>query len=190
MDGKESGPIDGKLDKALDVPGAGPCRTLAGHSDTSFAAHPAMLCATILDRIRHGIGCFDQDHRLLWSNRRYAEIYGLDADAIRRGMTLREVAVLRYRADACPKMASTLDEYLTWCGWVVHGTEERVWTADLRDGRTIRIFHQPMPEGGWIAVHEDVTDPMRMELEFGQAYRSLTESRGAPAAEQPQTVFG
>jgi PAS domain-containing protein len=196
MDSKHLGRNDSRLDMALDIAGVGPCRSLDERSETPFNPHHAMVCATILDKIRHGICYFGQDQRLLWSNRHYAEIYGLAADAILPGMTLREVAVLRYQANTCPKMTNTLNEYLTWCGWVNHGIEERVWTAELRDGRTIRIFHQPMPDGGWIAIHEDVSDPMRMELEFGQAYSSLTEASGspgtwgAPAAEQPQTVFG
>jgi PAS domain-containing protein len=155
-----------------------------------------MLCAAILDKIRHGICYFDHDERLLWSNRHYAEMYGLAADSVRPGMTLHEVATLRYQANACPNMTSSLDEYLTWCGWIYKPHEDRIWTAELRDGRTIRIFHQPMPDGGWIAVHEDVTDPRRMELEFGQAHRSLTDAAGStgtwgvPAGESLRGVFG
>ena len=31
-------------------------------------------------------------------------------------------------------------------------------TVELMDGRTIYISHQPMPDGGWVATHEDITD--------------------------------
>ncbi len=31
-------------------------------------------------------------------------------------------------------------------------------TIELKDGRTIHIFHQPMPDGGWVATHEDITE--------------------------------
>jgi len=188
--------MDSKVDMEVEIAGAGRCPPLEERPATGSNPHHAMLCATILDKIRHGVCYFDQDRRLLWSNRQYAEIYGLAADTVCPGMTLREVAILRYQANTCPKLTSTLDEFLTWSGWVHHGAEERVWTAELRDGRTIRVFHQPMPDGGWIAVHEDVTDPMRMELEFGQAYSLLTDATGspgtweAPAAERQQTVFG
>ena len=32
------------------------------------------------------------------------------------------------------------------------------WTVELRDGRTVQIRHQPIPGGGWIGKHEDITE--------------------------------
>jgi diguanylate cyclase (GGDEF)-like protein len=34
---------------------------------------------------------------------------------------------------------------------------------DMTDGRTIAIRHQPMPDGGWVATHEDITEFRRIE---------------------------
>ena len=28
----------------------------------------------------------------------------------------------------------------------------------LKNGRVIAIHHQPMPDGGWVATHKDVTE--------------------------------
>jgi len=36
--------------------------------------------------------------------------------------------------------------------------EARTWTLALGDGRTVQIRHQPMPGGGWVAAHEDITE--------------------------------
>ena len=30
-------------------------------------------------------------------------------------------------------------------------------TLALTDGRRFRIHHQPMPDGGWVATHEDLS---------------------------------
>ena len=34
---------------------------------------------------------------------------------------------------------------------------------ELSDGRVIAIKHQPMPDGGWVATHEDITEYRRIE---------------------------
>jgi diguanylate cyclase (GGDEF)-like protein len=33
----------------------------------------------------------------------------------------------------------------------------------LRDGRYIAVVHQPMPAGGWVALHQDITEQKRAE---------------------------
>ena len=33
----------------------------------------------------------------------------------------------------------------------------------LRDGRCVSVIHQPMANGGWVAIHEDVTERKRAE---------------------------
>jgi len=50
------------------------------------------------------------------------------------------------------------DDYLRWCASINSGVESKTWTAELEDGRTIHICHQPMPDGGWVATHEDITE--------------------------------
>ena len=35
--------------------------------------------------------------------------------------------------------------------------------ADLPDGRSIQIVNQPLPDGGWVATHEDVTEKRRAD---------------------------
>ena len=38
--------------------------------------------------------------------------------------------------------------------------------VELRNGRTIIIKHQPMPDGGWVATHEDISERRRQEEEL------------------------
>ena len=58
-----------------------------------------------VENISHGLSLFDRDFRLLVSNRRYAEIYGLDPDRIRPGMTMREILDLRSAVGAAGRPA-------------------------------------------------------------------------------------
>jgi diguanylate cyclase (GGDEF)-like protein len=128
----------------------------------------------VLEQIGLGVCFFDGDRRIILSNRRYAEMYGVSPDAIRPGTSLDEVAALRFASGACPQV--TREEYLAWCDEVNNGSEPRVWTASLQDGRTIRIYHQPMPGGGWVATHEDVTAHVRTEGQLHATRASLLEA--------------
>ena len=38
--------------------------------------------------------------------------------------------------------------------------------VELRDGRVIRIHHEPLPDQAWVATHEDVTEQRRSEDEL------------------------
>ena len=38
--------------------------------------------------------------------------------------------------------------------------------VELADGRTIAIMNQPMPNGGWVATHEDITERRKAEAKI------------------------
>jgi diguanylate cyclase (GGDEF)-like protein/PAS domain S-box-containing protein len=115
----------------------------------------ALRYETAIDRISQGVCFFDGQQRLILGNRRYAEIYGLKIDDLPRGTSLREISELRARIGTCPM---AVDDYLAWSDRVNSSPEAKNLTIELKDGRTIHIFHQPMPDGGWVATHEDITE--------------------------------
>ena len=116
-----------------------------------------------VENISHGLCLFDRDFRLLVSNRRYAEIYGLDPDRIRPGMTMREILDLRSAVGAVADMAP--DDYIAW--WAKHGeASARTVTGAvfrLKNGRHVALRHHALPDGGFVATHEDVTERRQIE---------------------------
>jgi diguanylate cyclase (GGDEF)-like protein/PAS domain S-box-containing protein len=110
---------------------------------------------TALESVSQGVCFFDREQRLILSNTRYAEIYGLTQEDVQPGTTLREIADRRAAIGTCP-MAT--DDYLAWCAEISSSNVPKTWTADLKDGRTIHVCHQPIVEGGWVATHEDITE--------------------------------
>jgi diguanylate cyclase (GGDEF)-like protein len=138
--------------------------------------------ATVLGKIGQGVCYFSGDQRLILSNGRYAEMYGLSPQDIVPGLALGEIAERRFAVGACPKV--TYDEYIDWCDKVNHGTEHRIWSTELQDGRTIRIYHQPMSDGGWVATHEDVTEHTRTAGQLLQTRASLVEAHVEQARSQ------
>ena len=107
-----------------------------------------------LDNISPGVAFFDAEERLILCSRRYAEIYRLDCDRLRPGMTLREVIELRVAAGTCPL---TVDDYLSFSRSITCKKAVHAWSITLDDGRSIAVRHQPSLDGGWVSTHEDVT---------------------------------
>lgn len=114
---------------------------------------------TALERMSHGVCFFDGEQRLILANRRYAELYDLAPESIRPGMALREVIDLRFQAGSFPEM--TPEEYWAWRSQVATHNAPSESVVEMRNGRTIVIKHQPMPDGGWVATHEDITEQQR-----------------------------
>lgn len=117
-----------------------------------------MRYETAIDGISQGVCFYDGDQKLVLSNRRYAEIYGIDPALLSPGISLKEVVELRQQVGSCP--SATTQEYLSWCDSVNETAGPRVWNAELQDGRTIRVCHQSMEDHGWVSTHEDISDKL------------------------------
>lgn len=115
----------------------------------------ALRFSTAFDSVSQGICFFDKNERLILSNRRYSEIYGIPAQGMRPGITLKDVVERRVAAGTS---SLPVDEYLTRARSVNSSKEPKTWTAKLVDGRTIQVCHQPMADGGWVSTHEDITE--------------------------------
>ena len=157
-------------------PGEGPTRAWATRPppETQVAHY-----RTALDQTGQGVCFFGGDRRLILSNRRYERIYGLAADSVRPGMTLAEIVEMRFARGESPW--ATQQEYRAWRDKMNCGAEAQTFTAGLRNGRTIRILNQPTPDGGWVAVHEEVTERVRLEGQLQSTLASLLEEQARRA---------
>jgi diguanylate cyclase (GGDEF)-like protein/PAS domain S-box-containing protein len=122
-----------------------------------------------LEFMSHGICMFDASKRLVLANQRYLEIYALAPDAVMPGMSLSEVA-----AGLCDAGIVDYEEsYLTnfYADMLSGQTSEKLRT--LADGRTIMVINRPLPDGGWVATHEDITERRRAELSLEKTQKFL-----------------
>ena len=127
-----------------------------------------------------GVSMFDEMGCLAISNDRYFQMYRLPAEGIAPGTPLREI-VQRKKArgtilddvDAfCDDLAGQLEQ-----GLLVRGS------THLDDGRVISSLSQPMEDGGWVSIHEDITDrSTRRELPI---WRTTIRSRAWSAPDLP-----
>jgi diguanylate cyclase (GGDEF)-like protein/PAS domain S-box-containing protein len=122
---------------------------------------------TAINNISQGLAFFDGERRLIVCNRRLVEMYALPPDRIVPGITLSEIIELRCQVGTTPVMRA--DEYLLWRNSYALSDKSSDTTVELVDGRVIRICRQPMPEGAWVATHEDVTAQWRSERAVAEA---------------------
>ena len=127
-----------------------------------------------------GLCFFDGSRRLILRNDRYVEMYGLDPALVIPGMTLQDVVDLRVAAGSFPAMSK--EEYLAWRDSIAVSDTPSDTVVRLKNGRTFQIRHRPMPDGGWVATHEDITDrevaletSKRVLLELEEQNRVLQE---------------
>ncbi|PCK86083.1 ATPase [Rhizobium sophoriradicis] len=138
---------------------------------------------TALASMGQGVCLFDESGRLLLSNNRYAEVYGLDPAVIHPGQSLEDILNLRLEVGAVP--ATSTSDYLAWAEATNMGDVPQDWIKELKSGRIIRGYHQRTPEGGWVSTHEDITKAWFAEKALAEAHaqaeRAEQEARAAHA---------
>ena len=123
----------------------------------------------VLENMAQGLCLFDGAQRLIICNQRYAEIYGLSSEHVRPGTTLREIVEYRHLMKTTPAMSPA--EYLLWRDQVAETNAPHDSTVELLDGRMIAIRHQPMPDGGWVSTHEDITKRLQTARDLDRLSR-------------------
>ena len=122
---------------------------------------------TALNNMSQGLCFFDGEQRLIVCNSRYLDMYGLPPASVKPGTMLREIVDLRFAAGSSPAM--TKDEYLVWRNGVAAADQPNDSIVELANGRVFRICHRPMPDKGWVATHEDITEQYRAEQALTEA---------------------
>ena len=163
------------------------------NSEASLTQKSQQLDAA-LNNMSQGLTMFDGQQRLIISNRQYNELYNLTPEQTRPGTTLQAILGARVAAGQFPDdpaafLAKTVEQ--------VTSNQPLCASYTLRDGRIVSITHQPMRDGGWVAVHQDITAQKRAEAELahmarydnltGLANRTLFMERASAAIDALQT---
>jgi diguanylate cyclase (GGDEF)-like protein len=117
-----------------------------------------------INNMSQGLCFFDAAHRLIVCNQRYIDMYDLPPDRVSPGTLLSEIVDMRFEAGSFPAMSR--DEYLHWRTNVAVSADPTDSIVELRNGRTFKIRHRPMPNFGWVATHEDITEQRQAELKI------------------------
>jgi diguanylate cyclase (GGDEF)-like protein/PAS domain S-box-containing protein len=117
-----------------------------------------------LTNMPQGLCVFDADQRLVICNERYLQMYGLSREQAKPGTSLGEI--LQQRIAKGLYAGASAGEYIRERFDAVAAGRAASTTHRLSDGRIIAVSHQPVPGGGWITSHEDITERCRMEAQI------------------------
>ena len=113
-----------------------------------------------LNNMSQGLVMFDAMSRLVVVNTRFIEIYGLSPEVVKPGLSL--LNLLKHRKER-GSFGGDPEEYHAK---ILAQIAKRTLTKQnvpTPAGRIIQIVNQPMPDGGWVATHEDITDKIEAE---------------------------
>jgi PAS domain S-box-containing protein len=103
-----------------------------------------------INNMSQGLCLTGADRRVVMANHRFCEIYGLPEQLVQPGLSaeqlIREVAARGFRPEGM-----SVEQFASFA------PERRTESIISPDGRTIAISRSAIPDGGWIATHEDVT---------------------------------
>lgn len=132
-------------------------------------AEQSLRLKVALENMSHGICMFDSDQRLIVCNQKYVDIYGLSKEQARAGMHIK--SILEHQTNIVDVTGSAEEYVAGRLGDIAAGKIYQLMHR-FRDGRLITVTHKPMPGGGWVATHTDVTDQVRREESFRLLFAS------------------
>src|SRR6185437_4861248 len=116
-----------------------------------------------LNNMSHGLLMFDANGHMAICNQRYLELYGLSADIVKPGLSVRDLLQAR---SATGTFFGDADKYVASLNAKIASGETYDRMVELPDGRTVSIVSRPMAGGGWVVTHEDVSERRRAEKQI------------------------
>jgi methyl-accepting chemotaxis protein len=139
--------------------------------------------AAAVDHMSQGLGMFDASARLILVNQAYVSMYGLSAADAKPGCSLRDLFRQRVQAGS---FAGDVDRYISGVMEEIRAGKPTDKTLEMGDGRIFAISNRPMPDGGWVSTHQDVTVQLCAEQERD---RIKAEDKRRAAVEAALTGF-
>ena len=118
--------------------------------------------STAVDNMSQGLLMFDAQGRIVLHNRRYIDMYKVSPKIVRPGCSLHEL--IRHRKDT----GLFSGDVEAFCRTILDGAAKGQSThtyVQASDGRIVLAKNEPLPGGGWVSTHEDVTEQRRAEQE-------------------------
>jgi diguanylate cyclase (GGDEF)-like protein len=119
-----------------------------------------------LNNMAHGLCMFDSKRKLIVCNGRYAAMYGIPEALTAPGTPLQ--SILQYLVERRVFAESAEETF----GAVASTPIENFHVVKtLTDGRMVTISHQSTADGGWVAIHEDITERQKAEAHIAHLAR-------------------
>ena len=122
-----------------------------------------------INNMSQGLCLFDAEQRVMFANRRFAEIYDLDPEQVKPGT--RCARSWRHVSQEAPTATSTRAKFVA--DGVASFGQAVSQIVHLADGRFISVLRRPMPDGGVVSTHEDITEREKLKARLEQQNEQL-----------------
>ena len=147
-----------------------------------------------LESMSHGLCMVDAQQRVVLYNQRFIELFGLEPQAARIGMPIRDL--IGHSAARGNYPVPQADEvYRRRMEMMARGKPFEL-RRQFSHGRTYSLFYRPMADGGWVTLVEDVTERQRQEYDlrvqferYDQAINQMSHGLCAVDAEHKLVLF-
>ncbi len=127
---------------------------------------------TALNNMSHGLCMFDPAGVLRVFNTRYLEVFKIPDGLVETGCTLRELLA---RLEGAGIISGDQDRYAAELMAAMAAGQRTQSHKALKDGRTVLITNRPLPGGGWVGTHEDISERVRAERQVQEANAYLRD---------------
>ncbi|WP_417766589.1 PAS-domain containing protein [Stappia sp.] len=110
---------------------------------------------TVLANMNQGVSVFDRNGQLLLWNDNYVWLFERHLKDLRQGLRLEEIVCTE---GSCGETPEDVDRHVADLRRRLAAGETVRSLFQLRSGRIVSTVHAPLPDGGWVGTHEDVTE--------------------------------
>ena len=123
-----------------------------------------------LNYMSQGLCMFDAATRIVVCNQQYLRMYKLSPEVVKPGCTL--LALMEHRKQT-GFLTRDPHQYVKEITDSIAAGKTSKWLIEASDGRKVHAINEPMPGGGWVSTHEDVTE----QLLLRQQHDSMAEQQ-------------
>jgi diguanylate cyclase (GGDEF)-like protein/PAS domain S-box-containing protein len=129
-----------------------------------------MLLDAAMENMAQGLCVYDKDMRLRVCNSRYREIYGLSPEEAAPGTHLSEM-VVRVMEHGIYSAEHSAEQVMATARARILSGDNAVMHRRMSNGGLIAVCYRPLPDGGFVATYEDVTERERAHEELSEQHR-------------------
>ena len=148
---------------------------------------------TALNNMMQGLCMFDRDATLVLCNQRYLDMYDLPAEQVKPGIKLRDLLQIRLDRNS---FSVDPDVYVDKMTAVLATGQSYGLVTELNDGRVVAVENRPIPGGGWVSTHDDITEQRNTErqlreqkLQLDTALNNMTQGLTSVRRQRPPGVL-
>ena len=116
-----------------------------------------------LGSMSSGLSMFDSEAKLVTWNNRYIELYGMPPELIQPGISINEIVEHRKRVG---NLELDVGVFVAELRQALIDYGKSTTISKLDDGRTISVMNTATADGGWVGIHEDITERTQQQQEL------------------------